>query len=182
KDKVLQQGFVKNNKIEFVDCEDKEILKTCKDNHITKGELPLGFKSFAKTLASNIKTFEFVTFDYGDEYPRNDFSCRVYEKHKVYPIFDEEIKLEELFKKTDITYDVNFSYLINCFKEVGVENIIYETQLKALVRFGIIDLLEILHKNADEKTYLRETNKIKTLLEPTGMGDRFKMATFRNYK
>ena len=180
KDNILQQAFVEDNKIKFIDCKDEEIINTCKQNNITKGELSLGFKWFAKTLASNIETFEFVTFDYGDEYPRNDFSCRVYEKHKVYPIFDKEIKLEELFKKTDITYDVNFSYLINCFKEVEIENIIYETQLKGLVRFGIIDLLEILHEKADEKTYLRETNKVKTLLEPTGMGDRFKMATFRH--
>ena len=45
----------------------------------------------------------------------------------------------------------------------------------ALVDFGIIQLLEILKDNSDENTYLRESAKIKTLLEPTGMGDRFKM-------
>ena len=179
KDDILEQAFVKDNKIIWQKCEDEELIKTCKTNQITKGEVSLGFKSFAQSLSENINTFEFVTFDYGDEYPRNDFSCRIYQKHNVYPIFDEKINLKELFKKTDITYDVNFSYLINCFKKVGVENTIYETQLKALVRFGIIDLLEILHKNTDEKTYLKETNRVKTLLEPTGMGDRFKMATFR---
>jgi len=74
---------------------------------------------------------------------------------------------------------VNFSFLIECFKKAGISNIIYETQLKGLVRFGIIELLEILLKNSDEKTYLREANKVKTLLEPTGMGDRFKVAVFR---
>jgi len=182
KDNILEQAFVKEHKIIWKKCEDEELIQTCKENKITKGEVSLGFKWFAKVLAQNINHFEFVTFDYGDEYPRNDFSCRIYQKHKVYPLFDDEINLEELFKKTDITYDVNFSYLINCFKQEGVENTIYETQLKALVRFGIIELLEILHKNADEKTYLRETNKVKTLLEPTGMGDRFKMATFRKNK
>ena len=182
KDNILEQAFVQNHKILWKKCEDEELIKTCKENKITKGEVSLGFKWFAKSLQENIGSFEFVTFDYGDEYPRNDFSCRIYQKHNVYPLFDDKINLEELFKKTDITYDVNFSYLINCFKQVGVQNTIYETQLKALVRFGIIELLEILHKNADEKTYLRETNKIKTLLEPTGMGDRFKMATFRKNK
>ena len=182
KDDILEQAFIKNHKIIWEKCKDKELIDICKKNKITKGEVSLGFKSFAKSLHENIGSFEFVTFDYGDEYPRNDFSCRIYQKHNVYPIFDDNINLEELFKKTDITYDVNFSYLINCFKEVNVENTIYETQLKALVRFGIIELLEILHKNADEKTYLRETNKVKTLLEPTGMGDRFKMATFRKNK
>ncbi len=182
KDGILNQAFVADDKIIWQECKDKELINSCETNHITKGEVPIGFNSFAKALDKNIKKFEFVTFDYGDEYPRNDFSCRIYQKHNVYPIFDEDIDLKELYKKTDITFDVNFSYLINCFKEVNIENIIYETQLKALVRFGIIELLEILHKNADEKTYLRETNKIKTLLEPTGMGDRFKMATFRKGK
>jgi len=179
KNNVLEQAFVENDKIIWEKCEDAELIQTCKDNKITKGELSLGFKWFAKALKENISKFEFVTFDYGDEYPRNDFSCRVYQKHNVYPIFDENIDLKQLFKKTDITYDVNFAYLINCFKAIGVENTIYETQLKALVRFGITDLLEILHQNVDEKTYLSEVNKVKTLINPTGMGDRFKMAIFR---
>ena len=68
---------------------------------------------------------------------------------------------------------------VDSFIEAGAKNIAYETQLKALVEFGIIELLEILHKNVDEKTYLSEANKVKTLLNPTGMGDRFKMASFR---
>jgi len=180
KDDILNQAFVKDDKIIWQKCEDEELITTCKDNKITKGEISFGYKSFTKVLKQNIKKFEFVTFDYGDEYPRNDFSCRVYQKHNVYPIFEKNLNLKNLYKKSDITYDVNFSYLINCFKDVGIKNIVYETQLKALVRFGIIDLLEILHKNADEKTYLRETNKVKTLLEPIGMGDRFKVAIFRN--
>ena len=98
---------------------------------------------------------------------------------KFFHFLKKNLDLKELYKKSDITFDVNFSFLIECFKDVGAENIIYETQLKGLVRFGIIDLLEILHKNADEKTYLSEANKVKTLLEPVGMGDRFKVAVFR---
>lgn len=179
KEGILEQGFVENHKIIFQKCESEEIIELCKKHSITKGELPLSFTPFAKSLAQKIRKFEFITFDYGDHFPRNDFSCRIYSKHKVFPLFEENLNLSELYKKSDITFDVNFSFLIDCFKEVGVENIIYETQLKGLVRFGIIDLLEILHKNADEKTYLREANKVKTLLEPIGMGDRFKVAVFR---
>lgn len=179
KDGVLEQGFVENHTIKFQKCEDEMIQNLCKKHSITKGELPLSFIPFAKNLAHKIEKFEFITFDYGDHFPRNDFSCRVYNKHKVFPIFEDNLQLHELFKKSDITYDVNFSLLIDCFKEAGIENIIYETQLKALVRFGIIELLEILHKNADERTYLSEANKVKTLLEPTSMGDRFKVAVFR---
>ncbi len=179
KEDVLEQGFVKNHQIYFEKCENQELLEVCKKNSITKGEVPLSFRGFAKSLSNGIEKFEFITFDYGDHFPRNDFSCRIYSKHKVFPLFEENLNLLELYKKSDITFDVNFSFLIECFKDAGVENIIYETQLKGLVRFGIIELLEILHKNADEKTYLREANKVKTLLEPVGMGDRFKVAVFR---
>ena len=196
-DGVLEQAFVDEttHEIEFQPCIDQHLINEAKKYKITKGEFPMGYDNFAKTLSSNIKKFEFITFDYGDEYPRNDFSCRIYSKHKVFPIFqgkfesvdinnqkiqtDEPLDLAQLYKVSDITYDVNFEYLIGCFEDAGVENIIYETQLKALVNFGIIELLEILHKNVDETTYLREANKAKTLLEPTGMGDRFKAAIFR---
>jgi len=182
KDDILKQGFLKDNKIIFEKCEDKRIIDLCNKYKITKGEVSLGFNEFSKTLDENFKKYEFITFDYGEKYPRNDFSCRIYEKHNVYPLFDEEINLEKLYQNSDITYDVNFSYLIDCFESNNSSCEVYETQLKALVSFGIIELLEILHKNVDEKTYLKEANQIKTLLEPTGMGDRFKVCIFRKNK
>ena len=179
KDDQLQIANVEDNKISFIECKDKKIIDICNKYKITKGEVAVGYEQFAKQISSGIKKFEFITFDYGERYPRNDFSCRIYEKHNVYPIFDEDIKLEDFFGVGDITYDVNFEYLIDNFKDVGIKNVKYETQLKALVDFGIIELLEILHKNVSEETYLKEANKVKTLLEPTNMGDRFKVAIFR---
>lgn len=175
----LQYGVLEDNKIKFIDNTDEKLASKCEKYKITKGEVAVGYEEFAKNMCNNINKFEFVTFDYGEKYPRNDFSCRIYEKHNVYPIFDEEINLKELFGKSDITYDVNFSHVIDSFEDAGAKNITYDTQLKTLVDFGIIELLEILHKNVDEKTYLTESNKVKTLLNPTGMGDRFKMASFR---
>lgn len=184
KDKTTLQYALVNqdkdsDKIEFIDNDKEGLAEICKKYKVTKGEVAVGYEEFAKTMCSNIKKFEFITFDYGEKYPRNDFSCRVYEKHNVYPIFEENLELKQLFGKSDITYDVNFSHVIDSFETAGAQNILYETQLKALVNFGIIELLEILQKNSDEKTYLREANKVKTLLNPTGMGDRFKIAAFR---
>ena len=178
-DDKLQVAQVENDKIEFVDCDDENIINFCKKYNITKGEVAVGYEQFAKDLSNGIKKFEFVTFDYGEKYPRNDFSCRVYAKHNVHPIFEDDLNLKELFGTSDITYDVNFTHVIDSFKNVEVENVSYDTQLKALVDFGIIELLEILHKNVNEDVYLKEANKVKTLLEPTGMGDRFKVAIFR---
>lgn len=176
---TLQQAFVENHKIQFLDCIDKNIIKHCKKYGITKGEVGLYYQEFVDTLCLNINNFEFLTFDYGDKYPRNDFSARIYEKHAVYPIFEEGLDLKKLYKKSDITYDVHFNYLIDCFKNNDIQKVVFNTQLKALVEFGIIELLEILKANVDESTYLRQTQNVKTLLEPTGMGDRFKIINLR---
>ncbi|TLP38305.1 SAM-dependent methyltransferase [Arcobacter arenosus] len=179
KNDQLQLAYVQDHKIDFKKCEDKNIIEHCKKYKITKGEIGIGYKEFANTICTNIKKFEFVTFDYGDNYPRNDFSTRIYAKHEVFPIFEKNLELSSLYANSDITYDVNFKYLEDIFKELNVELVEYKTQMTALVDFGIIDLLEILKINSDENTYLRESAKVKTLLEPTGMGDRFKALIIR---
>ena len=54
-----------------------------------------------------------------------------------------------------------------------------ETQARALVRFGIIDILDMFRQQTTPAKYLQQADKIKTLLAPTVMGDRFKMVHFR---
>ncbi|PLY07986.1 MAG: hypothetical protein C0625_03295 [Arcobacter sp.] len=174
-DNIFQMAYVKDHKIKFEDCNDKKLIEHCKKYKITKGEVGIGYEDFIENICTNIKKFEFITFDYGDRVPRNDFSTRIYTKHEVFPIFEEAVDLKEYFTKADITYDVYFNHIVDCFKTYKIEDITFKTQMLALVDFGIIDLLEILKANSDENTYLRESQKIKTLLEPTGMGDRFKM-------
>lgn len=181
---TTQEGIRKNlivneHQLEFELCQDAYLNEICDKYSIQKGEIALGYEEFAHNLTQNINKFEFITFDYGEKYPRNDFSIRIYHKHKVFPLFQEDLILHELFGKSDITYDVNFMHLIDSFKKANIKNVSYQTQLKALVEFGIIALLEILKEKAGETAYLREVQKVKTLLEPTGMGDRFKVAVFR---
>ena len=174
KNNVLQEAFVENHKIIFKDTKDKELIDICKQESITKGEVCLEYKNFISTINSNIKKFEFITFDYGDRVPRNDFSIRIYEKHKVFPLFQDNLNLKSLYKNSDITYDVNFAHLINISKELNLETS-FKIQAKALIDFGILDLLSMTKEKAGEQTYLREVQKVKTLIELTGMGDRFKM-------
>ena len=175
----------------YFDEQDSSVKEMCERYSIQKGEVALGYEAFAKDLSKSIDRFEFVTFDYGDKDARSDFSLRIYDKHRVYPFFsltkfakDETLEkegksLETLYKKSDITYDVNFTHLIEAFKQNGVHTHSYQTQLKALVEFGIIELLEMLRKNSDEKTYLNELNKVKQLIDPSFMGERFKCVVFR---
>ncbi len=178
KDNEKQLGMVNNHKIEFVKNDDNELLNRCKKYEITKGELAIGYEKFAENMCENIQKFHFMTFDYGDLYPRNDFSARIYAKHNVFPLFEDDLNLEKYYAKSDITYDVHFGYLIDCFESAGAKKLSYQTQLKALVEFGIIELLEMVQKYATEKEYIHEVQKVKTLLEPIGMGERFKMVLF----
>ena len=190
---VVKDGkmlYVDDKKVYF-DTQTPKIAKICEDRGIKSGEIGLGYESFANSLSSAFTKYEFVTFDYGDLTRRDDMSLRIYHKHKSYPFFaftdfvtveKEQIKdvtLDELFKKSDITYDVDFQYLIDEFEKSGAKCLWYKTQLSALIEFGITDLLEMLAKNSDEKTYISELNRAKVLINPTFMGERFKCVIFR---
>ncbi|CAA6802448.1 MAG: COG1565: Uncharacterized conserved protein [uncultured Sulfurovum sp.] len=173
-----EQAFVTENVVEWKEAE-TELLAFASTHRQVKGEVAVGYEEFALHMGKGIKKCDFVSFDYGEKFVRNDFSIRVYEQHKTFPLFDEELKLEEAFKKADITYDVNFGHVIEAFEEAGFELDKYETQARALVRFGLIDILEKFAKQATQSNYVREADKIKTLIAPTIMGDKFKMVHFK---
>ena len=150
------------------------------DRHLLKqGEIAVGYEDFAKSMSKGIRKCDFVSFDYGEKYVRNDFSIRVYRKHETFPLFDEALVLSESFQKDDITYDVNFGHVSEAFTGNGFDEVLYETQARALVRFGIIDILEKFARQTSQENYLREADRIKTLIAPTIMGDKFKMVHFR---
>jgi len=174
KDKM---AYVKDFEIVWKE-KDEYVKNISKKYNQTKGEIAKGYEEFAKDLYKAFKKCYFLTFDYGDLEVRDDFSIRVYKKHKVYPLFDEELNLKEAFKKTDITYDVNFSHLIDAFLEAGFEKEFYKTQLVALIDFGILKLLDIVQEKRGYEAYLKEVNRVKTLIHPTMMGERFKAVGF----
>ena len=171
-------AHVENNAISWEEAP-KKVLSWAKKHHLKQGEIAVGYEAFAAHMAKGIDKCDFVSFDYGEKYVRNDFSIRVYRKHETFPLFDDELHLWESFKKDDITYDVNFGYVYEAFTGVGFEEVVYETQARALIRFGIIDILEAFSKQTSQTNYVREADKIKTLISPTMMGDRFKMVHFR---
>ena len=170
-------AIVNEHEIDWVEAPDK-ILVWAKKYHLTQGEIAIGYEEFAKQMASGIEKCDFVSFDYGEKYVRNDFSIRVYRSHQTFPLFDEELALAESYKKDDITYDVNFGHVSEAFVGAGFEEVSYETQARALIRFGIIDILEQFAKQTTQAKYLSEADKIKTLISPTLMGDRFKLIHF----
>ncbi len=170
-------AFVEDFKIEFAKCEN-EAFEVAKKYNIKRGEIPLGFYKFAKELFECGDSVEFIAFDYGKELHRGDFNIRIYKDHKVLPLFDKEANLKELYGKSDITYDLFFGFLVDEFKRAGFLTEKIKNQNSALIDFGLLELLDILQKNSSQNIYLRELNKVKTLIDPMFMGDRFKMCRF----
>ena len=174
---------VENHNVEF-DIDDAWVEEKAKKYHKDRGEIAVGYEEFAKEMAASCKKFEFMSFDYGEMQARPDFSLRVYTKHKVIPFFlpeeeEDYIPREELYKKSDITYDVTFAHVKDAYEEAGVKFVEFKAQMTALVDMGILELLEMLQKHADEKIYKQELEKAKILIMPNFLGERFKMIRFR---
>ncbi|WP_345991634.1 SAM-dependent methyltransferase [Sulfurimonas sp. HSL-1716] len=169
---------VTNGKVEF-DTVDEKILQKAAKYHKDKGEIAVGYEEFAKEMYGSCKKFEFVSFDYGEMKARPDFSLRIYKDHEVFPFFDEKIDIKELFKNSDITYDVTFEHVKDAFVEAGCEFVALKAQMTALVDMGILELLEMLRINVDEKIYEQELQKVKMLIMPNLLGERFKMIRIR---
>jgi len=176
--KDKQVAIVENHDIKWQEAP-QEMIEWSKSHHLTQGEVAIGYEKFAQDMYSGIKRCDFISFDYGEKYIRNDFSIRTYSKHKTLPLFDKELNLNDSYQKDDITYDVNFQHISQAFSDAGFEEPYYETQARALIRFGIIDILEQFAKQTTQEKYMREADKIKTLISPTMLGDRFKMVHFR---
>jgi len=167
-----------NHEVHF-DLEDEWVSARAAQFGKDRGEIAVGYEAFAAQMAAAAARSEFVTFDYGEMAARPDVSLRVYLQHKVFPFFDEELDRAAAFKKSDITYDVTFAHVKEAFEAAGMPMTEYATQMKALVEMGILELLEMLRENADEKIYKQELEKVKTLIMPQFLGERFKMIRFR---
>lgn len=172
-----EMAIVENHEISWIEA-DKELLAFAKTHRQVKGEVAVGYENFAQAMAKGIKQCDFVSFDYGERLVRNDFSVRIYREHETLPLFDEALVLAEAYQTADITYDVNFGHVIEAFEAAGFTTVDYETQARALIRFGLIDLLEMFARQTTQSIYLREADRIKTLIAPTIMGDKFKMVHF----
>jgi len=133
---LLKDGkvaVVEHHTVRWEDTSEK-MLSWAEKHYLKQGEVAVGYEAFAEAMAKGIQKCDFVTFDYGEKYVRNDFSIRVYRAHETFPLFDEALNLSEAFQKDDITYDVNFRHVSEAFAEAGFSEVSYETQARATDR------------------------------------------------
>jgi len=175
KDKM---GTLVDGKIVFEE-DNAWLSEKARKYHKDKGEIAIGYEEFALEMKSAAKSFEFMTYDYGEMQARPDFSVRIYRDHEVLPLFEEGLDLSDVFASTDITYDVTFAHLKDAYEEAGITMIDFKTQALALVDMGLLELLEMLKEQGGEEMYTHEVERAKQLILPSFMGERFKMIRFR---
>jgi SAM-dependent MidA family methyltransferase len=132
-------------------------------------EVCLEARRWIRDIAAALDCGYHLTVDYGylrDEYyaqPRGTLMC--YWRHQA--VEDPYVHIGE----QDITAHVNFSDLMD---EPSFETILYTTQLDYLIRRGILGEIEKLAVAGDAAS-MHRLLKIKKLILPGSMGERFKV-------
>ncbi|MEF3191695.1 MAG: SAM-dependent methyltransferase [Campylobacterales bacterium] len=143
---------------------------------IQKGEVALGYESFAASMAKAFPQAIFLSFDYGERYPRQEMTMRLFVRHQLYRF--DEVDLREYFGTCDVTYSVNFDHLIRAFEAEGWKLVRYGLQGHELIKMGLSSLLQTLEERLPYDLYLREVNKAKMLIHPDYFGVKFKVVEF----
>jgi SAM-dependent MidA family methyltransferase len=167
-----RQAYIQDWTICWDKPEDK-VAEMSQELGIRTGEIGWGYEQFAAHLAQSFAQAEFMTFDYGTLRPRQDLSLRIYHEHDVLSPFETDLSL--FYQASDITYDVNFSHLIGAFGQAGFEQRMFASQMTALQELGLFQLMEVMHERLTHSEYLQETGKVKTLLHPSFLGQRFQV-------
>ncbi|WP_028950855.1 class I SAM-dependent methyltransferase [Sulfurihydrogenibium subterraneum] len=137
-------------------------------------EVNLIAKDLIQKIGQNLKKGFVFTVDYG--YPSKELykpyrmkgTLLCYYKHTYNENFYENIGLQ------DITSHVNFSALVYYGKKVGLEFTGFTDQAHFLINLGLGDVMIKLQEKGDSKSFER-INRLKTLILPKGMGEKFKV-------
>ncbi len=156
----------------------EELLKTL---NLKEGCTPLFLNAFIKDLLKKLNkasSWVFLSFDYGDTIERKDMHLRAFKNHQALDFKDILNHLASLYQQSDLTYDVNFSLVRFLFEKHHAQFSFFKSQANALLDMGIMGLLEVFSKSVSYERYLKEAAKIKPLISPGGLGERFKAVEF----
>ena len=152
---------------------EEEVAEMSQELGIRTGEIAWGYEQFAGRLARSFENVDFLTFDYGHLEPRQDLSVRIFKEHDVFSPLETDLSC--YFQKTDITYDVTFSHLMEAFRKAGFARQFYTSQMEAMKELGLFQLVEMMQNRLSHSEYIQEVGKIKTLFHPSFLGERFKV-------
>lgn len=141
----------------------------------------------------------------GQNMGQNRITLRGYKSHRALSFEEVCADLSGLFGVSDLTYEVDFRLIVSLFKQFGAKLCKKSHLNAALVDFGIDRLLQDFfvfcqsgknqkHSNAQNlqnqnpqilqhknmQLYQQESLKVRELLSPNGMGERFVCVEFGN--
>ncbi len=150
------------------------LIKCIKDlNLISIGdtiEYPLEALKFLKQISKKINKFDggLLTFDYGYTLKKNQNTLQAIKKHNYLDIF---------FKPghSDITSHINFKLFSKSLSEDNLAVKKITTQSEFLKKVGILERADILSKKMTFKEKANMFYRLKRLIDPKEMGERFKV-------
>ncbi|STQ86980.1 hypothetical protein LS73_006865 [Helicobacter muridarum] len=143
-------------------------------------EVCLNLEKFIYDINMIKNKWIFLAFDYG-EFGARDMNLRIYQKHYVYNFYEElqNGNIHRFYKQSDITYDVDFGILQNIFAQYGAKCLFCSTQAKALLQeCNILEVFELFSQGFSLQTKIKQQVKLKGLIAPNAMGERFKAICF----
>jgi SAM-dependent MidA family methyltransferase len=138
-------------------------------------EVSLDAIAWLAQLARAIHRGFLVTIDYGDvaahlyAHDRAPGTLRSFYRHQLI-----ESPLERIGEQ-DITASVNFTALIEQGRDCGFEMVSYERQAAFLLRHGLIERMEAMHKPDETLEDVKARLAIKNLFVPGGASDHFRV-------
>ena len=150
------------------------LIKCIKDlNLISVGdtiEYPLEALKFLKQISKKINKFDggLLTIDYGYTLKKNQNTLQAVKKHNYSDIF---------FKPghSDITSHINFKLFSKSLSENNLAVKKITSQSEFLKKVGILERADILSKKMTFKEKANMFYRLKRLIDPKEMGDRFKV-------
>jgi len=133
-------------------------------------EYPLEALKFLKQISKKINKFDggLLTIDYGYTLKKNQNTLQAVKKHNYLDIF---------FKPghSDITSHINFKLFSKSLSEDNLAVKKITTQSEFLKKVGILERADILSKKMTFKEKANMFYRLKRLIDPKEMGDRFKV-------
>ena len=164
---VLKEIYVTENFKEIEGPLQEPVDVPVPEGHVA--EVNLEAREWIRRIASSLDRGYHLAIDYGylrDEYftrPAGTLMC--YWRHQA--VEDPYLRIGE----QDMTAHVNFSDLM---EEPSLETILFTTQMDYLIRLGVLDEIEKL-ATAGDAVSMQRLLKIKKLVLPGSMGERFKV-------
>lgn len=174
----------KSDKLEFIkDGNLSKPLLTEVNKYIPKNfqnyttEMHLNQKHFIKSIIKNLTKGVAIFIDYGfpaKEYYHHQRNMGTLIGHYKHLVINNPFILPGL---VDLTCHINFTAIADAIVENNANLLGYTTQANFLLNLNILDFLNN-DDNINSHEYLKETNSCKILLNPSEMGELFKVIAF----